>query len=243
MQNIKEQGKLYGIGVGPGDPELMPIKAVNILKSVGVIFCASSSKNNHSLAINIAQPYLPPETPITKLAFPMTMDKEVAQKAWLGHVETIIRELRQGKDAAFLTLGDPLTYSTYGYLLQCMQDHAPEISIETVPGITSFQAAAAATNTTLVEGEESLLVLSGVQGGDKLRQMSNQVDNVVFLKAYKNISDICGALEETGRMDSSVGVVRCGFPDQGVFQDIRKLCQQEPKYWTLIISKPSHEQS
>ena len=236
------QGKLYGIGVGPGDPELIPLKAINILKRVDVIFCASSSKNNHSLAVNIAREYLPRDTLIHRLPFPMTMDKEVASRAWQEHVDTILAELNQGKDAAFLTLGDPLTYSTFGYLMQSLQTNAPEIYIETVPGITSFQAAAAATNTTLVEGEESLLLLSGVQGGDKLREMSSRVDNVVFLKAYKNITDICEALEESGRMKTAVGVVRCGFPDQEVFQDVKELCSQEPKYWTLIISKPGQEE-
>jgi precorrin-2/cobalt-factor-2 C20-methyltransferase len=96
-----------------------------------------------------------------------------------------------------------------------------------------------------VEGEENLLLLSGVQGGSGLKKLTDQVDNVVFLKAYKNISDICSTLQESCRLQSSVGVVRCSFPDQEIFQDVQRLCEQEPRYWTLIISKPAqgHESS
>ncbi len=241
MKTTSRHGRFFGIGVGPGDPGLIPVKAVNILNSVDVIFCASSSKNNHSLAVNIAGPHLKENVPVRKLAFPMTMDKDTARRSWLMHTRTILDELKQGKDAAFLTLGDPLIYSTYGYLLRYLKQDQPELHIETVPGITSFQAAAAATNTILVEGEESLLLLSGVHGGDKLRELSSKVDSVVFLKAYKNISDICTALEETARMDAALGVVRCGFTDQEIFQDIRELCSLDPRYWTLIISRKGEE--
>ncbi len=241
MKTTAGYGRFFGIGVGPGDPGLIPVKAVNILKSVDVIFCASSSKNNHSLAVNIARPHLKDDIPVRKLAFPMTMDRDTAMRSWLIHTTTILDELKQGKDAAFLTLGDPLIYSTYGYLLKQLKQARPDLHIETVPGITSFQAAAAATNTVLVEGEENLLLLSGVHGGNRLREMSSRVDNVVFLKAYKNISDICSALEETDRMNKAVGVVRCGFPDQEIFQDIRELCNLEPRYWTLIISGKGEE--
>ncbi|MFO8032532.1 MAG: precorrin-2 C(20)-methyltransferase [Desulfohalobiaceae bacterium] len=238
-------GTLYGIGVGPGDPELIPVKSANILKEVDVVFSASSSKNQHSLALKIARPYLPQQTQISLLPFPMTMDRQTASRAWQEHAQIILQEISQGKSAAFITLGDPLTYSTYGYLLRRIQELSPQTRIETIPGITSYQAAAAATNTPLVEGEENLLLLSGVQGGSGLKKLTEQVDNVVFLKAYKNISDICSTLQESGRLQNSVGVVRCGFPDQEVFQDVQRLCQQSPKYWTLIISKPGkgHESS
>ncbi|MFP4214256.1 MAG: precorrin-2 C(20)-methyltransferase, partial [Desulfohalobiaceae bacterium] len=234
-------GTLYGIGVGPGDPELIPLKAVNILHEVDVVFSASSSKNQHSLALKIARPHLPETARILLLPFPMTMDRQKASQAWQEHTETILQELSQGHSAAFITLGDPLTYSTYGYLLRSIQETAPQTRIETIPGITSYQAAAAATNTPLVEGEENLLLLSGVQGGSGLKQLTDQVDNVVFLKAYKNITDICDTLRDSGRLSSSVGVVRCGFQDQEVFQNVQELCRQEPRYWTLIISKPGRD--
>ncbi len=140
-------GTLYGIGVGPGDPELIPLKAVRILQHVNMIFTASSAKNEYSLAVKIAEPHLPASAVIKTLSFPMTKDPEVTRLAWQGNAQAILDELQSGRDVAFLTLGDPLTYSTYGYILKHIQILAPDLTIVTVPGITSFQAAAARLNT------------------------------------------------------------------------------------------------
>ena len=149
--NENSMGTLYGIGVGPGDPDLIPVKAVNILKKVDVVFAASSTKNPHSQAIEIARPHIPDTADVRMLAFPMTSDRDEAEKAWISHAKTIIDELAKGSDAAFLTLGDTMTYSTYGYILPHIQREAPEARIITVPGITSYQAAAARLNKPLVE--------------------------------------------------------------------------------------------
>ncbi len=234
-----KKGILYGIGVGPGDPELIPIKAVRILEEVDVIFSASSSKNDHSLALDIVSRYIPETTPCVLLSFPMTMNRKKAEESWVRHARTVIEEIEKGKSAAFLTLGDPLTYSTFGYLLKRIEMIAPHIKVEVVPGITSYQAAAAATRTVLVEGEESLLLLSGAKGGDHLRRLSELSDNIVFLKAYKHIKDIVASLKETGRMESSLAVSRCGFDDQKVIYNLEELLNNKPLYWTLIISKRS----
>ncbi|MFW5855254.1 MAG: SAM-dependent methyltransferase, partial [Thermodesulfobacteriota bacterium] len=108
-----QNGKLYGIGVGPGDPELIPLKAVRILSRVDVVFAASSSKNDYSLAVSIAQHHIPQGTPIMILPFPMTKDDSELRQAWRDHARVIISHVKEGKQAAFITLGDPTTYSTY----------------------------------------------------------------------------------------------------------------------------------
>jgi len=156
-------GTLYGIGVGPGDPELLTVKSVRIISEVDVVFAAASTKNNYSLAVNIAETYIPKKTTVQVLQFPMSKNQEETCKAWKTHADTIISVLEQGKNAVFLTLGDPMTYSTYGYILKNIQNIAPHIPITTIPGITSYQAAAACINTPLVEGEESLMVVSRSQ--------------------------------------------------------------------------------
>lgn len=232
-----QTGTLYGIGVGPGDPELLTVKSARILSEVDVVFAAASTKNDYSLAVNIAGPHIPESVPIRMLQFPMTKDKSEARRAWRANAETIIAELEQGKNAAFLTLGDPMTYSTYGYILKNIQEIAPNIPITTVPGITSYQAAAACINTPLVEGEESLLVVSGVNGGDRLRQMTVTPENVVFMKAYRNIRDINAALESTSGFTRCVGVSNCSLPDQKIYPDTREFNDRAPEYWTLIIAK------
>ncbi len=123
-------GTLYGIGVGPGDPDLITLKSAKILNRVHVVFTAASTKNNHSLAVNIAKPHIPETTSIRMLSFPMTKDKKETRKSWAKNACIIINELEQGKDVAFLTVGDSMTYSTYGYILKHVKASAPYMSIE-----------------------------------------------------------------------------------------------------------------
>lgn len=237
MEKDKKTGTLFGIGTGPGDPDLIPIKSAKILNSVDIIFAASSSKNDYSMAVNIAREHIPESTPVKFLPFPMTTEKEETRKAWRENSRIIIEYLEQGKDAAFLTLGDTMTYSTYGYIVRNISEMAPDITIETIPGITSYQAAAARLNTPLVEGEEALLITSGVTGGDRLRGNSVLPENVVFLKAYRNVADISLALDETGLLENSVGISNCGKKDEQIYTDVRDLAKKPPGYWTLIIAK------
>lgn len=231
------QGTLYGIGVGPGDPDFITVKAVNILKQVDVVFAASSSKNAHSQAVDIVKPHLKSCVPVHMLSFPMSRDQSVMDAAWQDNARTVISVLEQGKNAAFITLGDCLTYSTYGYVLKYVQKLSPHIKICSIPGITSYQAAACRINTPLVEGEQSLVLLSGVTGGNKFRELKNRADNVVFLKAYKNAGDIAAALDEAGMADKSVGIVKCGRQGEQIVSDINEFQEKTPDYWTLIISK------
>ena len=233
----KTTGTLYGIGVGPGDPDLITMKAVKILKQVDIVFAAASTKNNHSLAVNIAREHIPDGAAVKMLRFPMTRDKSETRKAWKAHARTIITELEKGRNAAFLTLGDSMTYSTYGYILKYVQTLAPHLEAQTVPGITSYQAAAARLNTPLVEGEESLMVVSGVKGGNRLRELCGIPENVVFLKAYRNVTDIKAAIDESGQYASCVGIKSCGHPDEEIIKDIEELSRREPDYWTLIMTK------
>ncbi|MBN1930193.1 MAG: precorrin-2 C(20)-methyltransferase [Desulfobacterales bacterium] len=237
----KKIGILYGIGVGPGDPELITIKSAKILNRVDVVFAASSTKNDYSLAVKIAKPYIPETASVRMLAFPMTTDQSEMETAWKDHAMAIVKVLEEGKDAAFLTLGDSMTYSTYSYILRHIKTSAPHITVKTIPGITSYQAAAACLNTPLVEGEESLLIVSGVRGGDRLRQLTGKPENVVFLKAYRNVKDINAAIDESKVFNNCVGISKCGHPDQEVIEDIKNFNQKAPDYWTLIIAKQKNE--
>jgi len=233
----KKMGTFYGIGVGPGDPELITMKAIRILQRVDVVYAAASTKNSHSLAVSIAKPHIPEATPIQRLSFPMTTDRAVTQQAWEVNADTIYKSLSKGDDVAFLTLGDPMTYSTYGYVLRYMNRIDAKLPVVTVPGITSYQAAAARLNVPLVEGEESLLVVSGAMGGDRLRQQTIKPENVVFLKAYRNVEDITRAIGEADADYRCMGVSKCGQADEKIMFDLEELETRSPDYWTLIIAK------
>jgi precorrin-2/cobalt-factor-2 C20-methyltransferase len=114
---------------------------------------------------------------------------------------------------------------------------APHLEVQTVPGITSYQAAAARLNTPLVEGEESLMAVSGAKGGDRLRELCGKPENMVFLKAYRNVTDIKAAIDETGKYPLCVGIKNCGLPDEEIMNDIEELSRRKPDYWTLILTK------
>ena len=232
MKNI---GKLFGVGVGPGDPELITVKAVRVIKEADIIFTAASTKNTYSLAVEIASPYISTSAQIEKLSFPMTKDVKEVEAAWTHNAKQIAKVLKQGKNAVFLTLGDPTTYSTFGYILKKMACIMPEADIETIPGITSFHAASARLNRILVEGEESLLVTSGAYGGDRIRNI-NGIENVAIVKAYKNIQDINKALKETGLNNKSVAVSKCGRKNEQIIEDLDELEKRSPDYWTLILA-------
>lgn len=235
------KGILYGLGVGPGDPELITLKAARVLNSVDIVFAAASTKNSYSLAVSIARPHIPDLTPVKMLRFPMTRDKVKTQQAWHDNALILIHELEQGKKVAFLTLGDSMTYSTYGYVLRYIKAIAPHLPVISIPGITSYQASAACLNTPLVEGEESLLITSGAKGGDRLRAFSAKPETVVFMKAYRNVKDITEALAEAGLLENSVGVSNCGLPEEEIIRDVKTLADRPPEYWTLIIAKQKKE--
>ena len=233
----QKTGTFYGIGVGPGDPDLITLKASKILQRVDVVYAASSTKNDHSLAVRIAEAHIPEQTVIHKLRFPMTTNREETRIAWRENSGTIYKSLEKGLEVAFLTLGDPMTYSTFGYISKHIKRIDPDIVIEIVPGITSYQAAAARLNMPLVEGEESLLVVSGATGGDRLRRLSVKPENIVFMKAYRNVPDIASAIHETNLEYHCKGISKCSQRDERIIHDMTEFETLDPDYWTLIIAK------
>lgn len=113
---MKTIGKLFSVRVGPGDPELLTIKAVRVIKEADIFFTAATSKSRYSLVAEIAKPYISTSAKVKKLSFPMTKDEKVVEEAWINNAKQIATELKKGKNALFLTLGDPTTYSTFGYI-------------------------------------------------------------------------------------------------------------------------------
>lgn len=238
---MTQPGKLYGIGVGPGDPDLLTVKAAKVLGEVDVVFAASSTKNDYSTALGIALPHMRPDVIKRHLGFPMTKDKEELEAAWRRNAEEVAEVLRSGKNAAFLTLGDSLTYSTYGYLLKTLKRLAPELRCEAVPGITSYQAAAAKVGFILAESEESLVVSSGVCNPERLEQLLEVADNAVIMKTYKNFDDIRGSLERLRLSDKTVLVSRLGMEGESILHDIKD-APEKPHYFSLaLVRKNPHD--
>jgi len=235
-------GTFYGIGVGPGDPELITLKAVKAINKVDVIFAASSIKNKYSLAVEIAKPHISESADVRLLSFQMSKNENTKKELWLENSKKILSELDKGRDVAFLTLGDSMTYSTFGYLMKIIQQERPKIKIDTIPGIPSYVAAASRLNIPLVEGDESLLITSGARGGKELRKYAGIIDNVVLLKTYRHVKDINDALSEANLLQNSCGISKCGREGQIYYQDVRALEHRPPDYWSLIIAKKNIEE-
>ncbi|RLB28196.1 MAG: precorrin-2 C(20)-methyltransferase [Deltaproteobacteria bacterium] len=234
---MTRKGTLYAIGVGPGDPELISLKAVRILKQVAVVYAASSTKNTYSLAEKIVSPYLKEGVRVVRLNFPMTRDKKKLSQAWENNTRQIVNSLKDGNDAAFITLGDPMTYSTFGYIMRAIKQGYPEIAVSIIPGITSYQAGAAAAGRVLAEAEESFAVISGALGAKKLKEVIAHADSVVMLKVYRNFREILDTLSHLELGASSVLISQCGLEGEKISRDLQEHNGSIPPYLSLLLIK------
>jgi len=234
---MSSTGTLYGIGVGPGDPGLITLKAVDILKRVDVVFTASSTKNHYSLAMNIASKFVPKHVPAFLLKFPMTRDRERLEKAWDRNAKEILGHIRKGKDVAYITIGDPMTYSTFGYVMQAIQRLDPFVPISIVPGITSYHAAAAVSRHIIAEAEESFTVVSGALGAKQLRRIIHHTDNVVMLKVYRSYKEILDEIDRLGLTGSTKLISRCGLEGEHIVDNLDRCRNKMPPYLSLLLIK------
>ena len=229
-------GILYGVGVGPGAPDLLTLRAVRVLGEVDVILAAASPRNDFSAALDTARPHLRPDVRVERLEFPMTRDKAVLREAWRVAAQTTRGVLESGQSAAFLTIGDPLVYSTFGYLMRTLGECAPHLRVEVVPGITSFQAAAARTRTVLCENGETLRIIPGINSKQSLEESLQESDTAVILKVYRNLPAIAEALDATQRLDSCLLASHVEQPAESVRQGLGGL-EGTPPYMSLILSR------
>jgi len=203
-------GNFYGVGVGPGDPDLLTLKAVKVLQSVDVVAIPKSKLERESVAWDIAKIHCPANVRLIELELPMTSDQQVLEKAWREGAKTLLNELRQGKSIAFITLGDPSLYSTHSYLLNILQEELPQECIATVPGITAMSAAAARINLPLATGDEPLLVLPSTEDVGEFLDFPN----VVLMKVSRRLPEMLTLLEERGR--KAVLLTRLGQPGEKI---------------------------
>ena len=229
-------GILYGVGVGPGAPDLLTLRAVNVLRRVDVILAAASPRNDGSTALDTARPHLRPNTRVESLNFPMTHEIKARLNAWREAAKTTLSILESGLNAAFLTIGDPLIYSTFGYLMQTLARLAPHITVEVIPGITAYQAAAARTRTVLCADRESLLLLPGINRRQDLEDALEYADTAVILKAYRNLPAIHKALQSCGRAEDGIFASLVERPGETVRQGLPDP-ETTPPYMSLILSR------
>ncbi len=216
-------GTLYGIGVGPGDPEWITVKAVRILSACRHVCVPRSGLATDSVALEIARSYLRPDAIVHEQSFPMTADADLLRQRWQAAAREVYELLRQGEDCCFLTLGDALLYSTYIYLLRELQALDPTVPVVTVPGITAFSAAAALANRAVGEGKQLVTI---VPASDDLQPFLAALDcggTVVLMKVGQRLEKVLDELQRRKLLEQAVFVSHAGMPQQRVETDLRRL--------------------
>lgn len=228
--------RFYAIGVGPGDPELLTRKAERVLRNADVVLAPVSSPTEASVALETIKEFLDDNRQeIIIHQFPMTSDKSVLVPAWQEAAAMIADRIASGKDVAFITIGDPLLYSTFIYLLHIFRDTYPNVEIEIVPGISSINTAAAAAGIPLAESEEQIAIVPATGGIETIRQALTLNDTIVLLKVKPVYTQIIGLLKEMGLADGAVFVERVGSTRQKVLKGAVEMEGHQPDYLSLMI--------
>jgi len=230
-------GTLYGIGIGPGDPDLLTVKGAKLLSRCRHVFVPKAKPAAESLARTIAEEHLRPDAEIHEMVFPMTSDRNELAARWNESAESVAAVLRQGEDACFLTLGDSLLYSTYIYLARALRALLPEAPIVTVTGITALSAAAALTEFPIGEGKAPVTIVPTADDFATLRGALALGGTVVLMKIGRRLEAVLDLLEEAGRIDGAVFVSRVGLEGQRIETDLRKLREEGPEagYLSVIL--------
>ena len=223
----------YGIGVGPGDTELLTLKAAKVLESIPVIFSPKSAKEKESIALSIVKPLLEKRDDYKKVMivepiFPMIENKNELEKIWNSAADLVSQYLNTGRDVAFITLGDPSIFSTYSYLQKRLVD---DYEVETIPGITSFTACAAARNEALVEQNDILTVVPKID-----KRISNVIeysDSIVLMKASRNSTKLELKIKNDKRDKDIYSVQNCTRENEKIVEGF----SHEKPYLTTSIVK------
>jgi precorrin-2/cobalt-factor-2 C20-methyltransferase len=228
---------LIGVGVGPGDPELVTVRAVRVLREADVVMVPVADTGEEGRAERIVRANLDRE--VRRLVFALT-DAAARETAWDAAGEAVAAAYEDGAGTvAFATIGDPNVYSTFSYLAGTVRRLVPDLAVRTVPGITAMQALAATSGTVLVEGRESLALLPLTAGVDTLRHALTAHDTVVAYKGGRVLPDVLAAVADAGRLDTAVFGAALGLPGE----DVRPAAELDPRYAapylsTLIVTAP-----
>jgi precorrin-2/cobalt-factor-2 C20-methyltransferase len=223
-------GRLIGVGVGPGDPELITVKAIKAIRNAPVVAYISAN-GRPSLARQIAAEHIPAAAKEIKIVLPMHPSPEIAQSAYDEGASRISAELEQGRSVAALCEGDPLFYGSFGQLLGRLGHLYPA---EVVPGVSSVMAAAAAAIQPLASAAESFAVLPATMPEEDLAVRLKAADAAVILKLGRHLQKVRSVLERLGRADAAIYVERASGGEEKVVP-LAELDGDKAPYFSLIL--------
>jgi precorrin-2/cobalt-factor-2 C20-methyltransferase len=231
--SVEKGARLVGVGVGPGDPELLTLRAVRAIRAADVIFAPVRRAGERSMALEIVSAHIDTtRQQIVSVPFP----REDRGETWATAASTMAQELGDDRRGVFLTEGDPLLFGSFGDVLDGLRVLGSPLNTATIPGISSVTAAAAAAGIALTDHEERLAIVPATAPLREIEQALRDFDCVVLLKVGRVLGELLGLLDRLDRLKSTVYVRRCGWPDQEIVHDSRRLLESPPRdYFALLI--------
>ncbi len=234
--NTVKKGMLYGLSLGPGDPDLITRRSWALLQSDAIWAYPVRKKGAESYALDIAKraEHSVPHSAI-ELVFPMTHNREILAKYWLQAAQTVLDQLNQGHDVCFLVEGDASTYSTFSHLSRtlCALDDAAKV--EVIPGISAYHAAAAHLNIPLADTDDTVAIVPAAYGIETLDKLIDQFDMLVLIKVKPLLDDIIELLERRGLLSEARFVEKVGAPDERTVSDVATLRNTKVNYLSLML--------
>ena len=228
-------GILYGISVGPSDPELITLKGLRLLKNAPVVSFPLGVKGKPGMAQHIVQQWLNSSQVQLALTFPYVQDDAVLSAAWQIAAAQVWQYLEQGKDVAFVCEGDVSFYSTFTYLAQTLQQLHPEVEVQTVPGVCSPMAAVSALGLPLTIRDQRLVILPALYRVEELETVLDWADVVVLMKVSSVYEQVWQVLQRRQLLSRSYVVERATAPDMVVYRDLSNFPHLQLPYFSLLI--------
>jgi precorrin-2/cobalt-factor-2 C20-methyltransferase len=232
-------GILHGVGVGPGAPDLLTLRAVHVLESADVLALPRSSDFGASIAWSIVEPLVGTRTTKERLrlTFPMSKDPDEVRPRVRAAVDALAPHLLAGRSVAFLTEGDPSVFSTFGYVRGEALRRWPDLRVEVVPGVSSITAVAARGGVSLADGHERVAIVPATYGVDDLVDLLERFDTVVLMKLGGEMPTILAALERTGLTERAFFVSKATMAEERVVPDVRALGGEHGGCFAMMIVK------
>ena len=236
--------QLTGIGVGPGDPDLLTVKAVNAIQNADTIMCPASAEDRPSIALSVVDSLIDKSKnqEIVKLIFPMTKDKDVLESHWKVNSKIMAEKVLSGKNVVYLTVGDPYLYSTWIYMHREISQNHPTMKITVIPGIVSMFTFASKVGISIAEGAEKVSIIPSCYDLSSVKEIAKNSEVLVFLKDGRYFDQVIELLKESGFPDNSIFAIG---QDLGTENEIiRKLTLGEvnddtltTKYFSILVVK------
>ena len=243
MTEQKRYGKLIGASLGPGDPELITRRAWSVLQSGARWLYPVKKAEESSYALSIVERggiAVPGDA--VELVFPMTRDAEILAKAWARAATQTVELLAEGRDLVFLVEGDASTFATFGHLARVVRELVAEVEVETIPGVSSFAAAAATTGVTLAEEDETFAIIPANYGVEVINHLLDEFDTLALLKVKPLVDEVVELLEQRELLATSVFVEKVGSPDERIVRDVASLKGEKVNYLSLmLVQNPKRE--